>query len=84
MVEWFSDKRLYLDAEGKATEDDSVAVSLLVGKGGSINKELANSLGLGVKVKEEIKEQVTQHKAVDPPKSKNQILEAESRRLKRK
>ena len=46
MSDYISKKRLYLDAEGKPTEDDTKAVTLLVGEGGSLPQEEAEKLGL--------------------------------------
>lgn len=44
---WTSDRRLYLDKDGNAVEQDSPArVRLLVGVGGSIPMEQARALGL--------------------------------------
>jgi len=36
MPEYISKKRLYLDADGKVTDDDSKGVSLLVGENGTL------------------------------------------------
>ena len=47
MSYYISDKRIYLDKEGKATDDDSKGVSLLVGEGGSIDSDTAKKYGLG-------------------------------------
>lgn len=46
MSDYISDKRIYLDKEGKATDDDSKGVSLLVGEGGSIDSDTAKKYGL--------------------------------------
>ena len=46
MSDYISDKRIYIDKDGKATDDDSKGVSLLVGEGGSIDEDTAKKYGL--------------------------------------
>jgi hypothetical protein len=46
MSDYISKKRLYLDADGKPTEDDTKAVTLLVGENGSLPLAEAERLGL--------------------------------------
>ena len=45
-MEYISKKRLYLDAEGKVTEDELKGVSLLVGEGGTLDEPEAKKYGL--------------------------------------
>tara|TARA_R110002020_G_scaffold34640_14_gene105216 strand:+ start:1875 stop:2129 length:255 start_codon:yes stop_codon:yes gene_type:complete len=77
MVNWTSNKRWYLDANGKATTDESVAETLLVGDGGEIPLERAKELGLvkdkpKAKAKKSVKKESvkTEHKAIIPPENR--------------
>ena len=46
MADYISKKRLYLDADGKVTDDDSKGVSLLVGENGTLDEADAIKYGL--------------------------------------
>ena len=46
MADYISKKRLYLDSEGKVTDDDSKGVSLLVGANGTLDEADATKYGL--------------------------------------
>lgn len=46
MADYISKKRLYLDAEGKVTDDDNKGVSLLVGENGTLDEAEAKKYGL--------------------------------------
>ncbi len=76
MSDYISDKRIYLDKEGKATDDDTKGVSLLVAEGGSLDLDTATKYGLGnsTTVVTETEEPVEKEKTINiPPKEVKKV-----------
>jgi hypothetical protein len=66
-----SDKRLYLDKDGKVVEDAPESGSLLVGEGGELSDEEAQKYGLSNKSAE----QPDAKQVAEPPENKAQTME---------